>query len=93
MQEFMFLHSSQITYNCSSQINNVGTIKLTFCAEDYDFIVAFREITLRFTALLTHDPEKRLMRLVYHPRLVAENSPLLDPDDSVQKQYGSELNP
>lgn len=43
--------------------------------------------------LLTHDPEKCLMRLVYHPSLVAENSPFLDPDDSVQKQYGSELNP
>lgn len=75
MHEFMFPHNSQITYNCVSKINNVGTIKLTFYPKDYDFIVAFRKITLRFTVLLTYGPEKCLMRLVYHPSLVAENSP------------------
>lgn len=93
MHEFMSLHNSQITYNYSFQINHVGTIKLTFYAEDYDFIVAFREINLKFKVLLTHDLEKCLMRLVYHPSLVAKNSSSLDPDDSVQKQYVSELNP
>lgn len=89
----MFLHNSQITYNCSSQTNNTGTIELMFCAMDYDFTAAFREITLRFMILLTHDPEKCLMRAVYHPSLAAGNSPFPDPDDSVQTQYGPEMNP
>lgn len=57
MHEFMFLHNSQITYNCFSQINKVGTIQLTFFAKHYDFTTAFREITLRFTVLLTCDPD------------------------------------
>lgn len=89
----MFSHKSQITYSCFSWINHVGTIKLTFYTQDYDFILAFRDITLRFMVILTHDPERCLMRPVYHPGLEAENSPILDPDDSVQKRYGSELNP
>lgn len=93
MHEFMFSHKSQITYSCLSWIIHVGTIKLTFYAQDCDFIVALREITLRFMVLLTRDPERCLMRPVYHPGLEAENSPILDPDDSVQKRYGSERNP
>lgn len=32
------------------------------------------------------------MRLDYHPNLVAEKCPFLDPEDSEQKQYVSELN-
>lgn len=32
------------------------------------------------------------MRLDYHPNLVAQKSPFLDPEDSEQKQYVSELN-
>lgn len=32
------------------------------------------------------------MRLYYHPSLVAEKSPFVDPEDSEQKQYVSELN-